>query len=95
MRRSSACLGERGDGLKCAAMTAAEIVALLQKLPPEERAEVRRYLERETGRTRVEETAANYGAGERELRYMPLGEAEKIAEAVFARHAELFRKLAQ
>ena len=62
-------------------MSVAEIIELIEKLPPNEKAEVFAHLERK--RT------------EREIRYLPQAEAEQIAGKIFKDHAELFRKLAQ
>ena len=62
-------------------MSAAEIIELIEKLPPTEKAEVLAHLEKaRTGR---------------EIRYLPQAEAEQIADKIFKDHAELFRKLAQ
>jgi hypothetical protein len=71
-------------------MNAAEIIEMIKKLPPEERAEVLAFIQREREPTAVEEPAE-----ERKVRYMPLDDAKQIAEGVFDRHSELFRKLAQ
>jgi hypothetical protein len=73
-------------------MSAAEIIELIKKLPPEERAAVVAFVKEGGAESemRVEEAVV-----ERTVRYIPLGEAEKIAEGIFDRHEELFRKLAQ
>ena len=76
-------------------MTAAEIIALINQLPSAEREAIRAFLASESSRGQVEEIGSSYGEGARELRYMSLREAEGIAEGVFDRHPELFRKLAQ
>ncbi len=73
-------------------MSAAEIIELIKKLPPEEQAEVAAFLQ--TGGERKEPRVEEAGV-ERKVRYIPLAEAEKIAEGIFERHEELFRKLAQ
>jgi hypothetical protein len=39
--------------------------------------------------------AAEDPAIQRNLRYMPLDDAKRIADGVFDRHSELFKKLAQ
>jgi len=70
-------------------MNAAEIIELIKKLPPEERAGVEAYLKGEKTEIRVEEAAQN------QARYIAKEEAERIAEGIFQRHSELFRKLAQ
>ena len=71
-------------------MNAAEIIEMIKKLPPEERAEVLAFIQREQGPRAVEETAK-----QREPRYIPLEDAQRIAEGVFDRHSGLFKKLAQ
>lgn len=71
-------------------MSAAEIIELIKKLPPQERAEVEAFVLGEKPEMRVEEAAA-----QTTVRHMPREEAERIAEGVFQRHSELFRKLAQ
>ena len=78
-------------------MTAAEIIELIKKLPPEEKAEVVAFLMKEVGA--VAESGAGYPgemrSSARKLRTIPQAEAERIADGVFDRHFELFRKLAQ
>ena len=78
-------------------MTAAEIIELIKKLPPEERAEVMAFLMKDDGA--MAESGASYSgatrSSERKLRTIPQAEAERIADGVFDRHSELFRKLAQ
>lgn len=70
-------------------MNAAEIIERIKQLPPEERAAVEAFVRGEKGELRVEEGAP------RPARYIPKDEAEHIAEGIFQRHSELFRKLAQ
>jgi hypothetical protein len=65
-------------------MSAVEIIAMIEKLPPEEQAEVVSYVER-----RKADPAA------RTIRYASAAEAESVADQVFRDHKELFRKLAQ
>lgn len=78
-------------------MTAAEIIELIKKLPPEERAEVMAFLMKDDGA--MAESGASYSgemrSSERKIRTIPQAEAERIADGVFDRHSELFRKLAQ
>jgi hypothetical protein len=64
-------------------MSAAEIIELIKELPPEERAKLREYFSKEPC------------PSAREIRYVPAAEAERIAEAVFTKHSELFRRLAE
>jgi hypothetical protein len=71
-------------------VSAAEIIEMIKKLPPEERAEVVAFLLSEESAGRVEEPAAG-----KEVRCIPLAEAQRIAEGIFDRHSELFKKLAQ
>jgi hypothetical protein len=63
-------------------MSAAEIIELIKKLPPEERAEV----------TAFARTVEN---GPEEIRRIDRAEAKRIGGELFDRHPELFRKLAQ
>lgn len=78
-------------------MSAAEIIAMIKKLPPEEKAEVMAFLRNEP--EGVTESGSDYTttdrAADRKFRTIPEVEAERIAEDVFERHSELFRKLAQ
>lgn len=71
-------------------MNAAEIIEMIRKLPPEEKAEVLAFVQKETAGGRVEEAGV-----EPKVSYIPLTNAEQIAEGVFDRHSELFKKLAQ
>lgn len=83
------------DGVIWAATTAAEIIELIKRLRPEERAEVMAYLERQPGVQRAEEAAAGYATGERRVSYVSDEEFEKIVPQVLEKHRELFRRLAQ
>jgi hypothetical protein len=65
-------------------MSAAEIIEMIEKLSPAEKAEVIAY-----ART------LEFPPSEKTVRYLPQAEAERIAERVFKDHSELFRKLAQ
>jgi hypothetical protein len=67
-------------------MSAAEIIELIKKLPPEERAEVMAWAKSEAAESRVEEPKVNY---------LPQAEAERRAEKIFRENHELFRRLAQ
>jgi hypothetical protein len=77
-------------------MSAAEVIELIKKLPPDEKAAVVAYLNTQPG---VGETTAQYtSSGEaepRKLRTIPQEDAERIADQIFDRHPELFTKLAQ
>jgi hypothetical protein len=76
-------------------MNAAEIIEMIKKLSPEERAQVMAFL-REREKTlaesagRVEETAT-----ERKIRFISKDEFEKLAPKIFAENRDLLRRLAQ
>ena len=74
-----------------------QIIELIKKLLPDERAEVVAFLLKDDGA--IAESRASYSgemrSSERKLRTIPQAEAERIADGVFDRHSELFRKLAQ
>jgi len=74
-------------------MTAAEIIAQIEKLPPEERAQIRAWLERQADR--MEETAASFGAGVATVEYISDEDFERVVPGIFEKHRELFRRLAQ
>jgi hypothetical protein len=65
-------------------MSAAEIIELIEKLPPEEKAEVFAFLEKK----KADRTEPG-------VRHLPQADAERFAERIFKDHSELFRKLAQ
>ncbi len=65
-------------------MSAAEIVEMIEKLPPEQRAEVYALLEQK----KVHVT-------ERKIRYIPDEKFANIAPKIFEQHHELFRRLAE
>ena len=71
-------------GTVAGVMSATEIIELIEKLPPQDKAEVIAYV-RKAGLAPAEQT----------IRYLPDDEAERIAERIFKDHSELFRKLAQ
>lgn len=76
----------RGAGRRvaCAVMSAAEIIELIKKLPPEEQAEViafTRQLEEPTDRPKV--------------RYISDEKFAEVAPKVFEKHRDLLRTLAQ
>ena len=74
-------------------MSAVEIIELIKKLPPEERAAVAAFLNgngADGSDPRVEEAAT-----ERKVRYIPNEEFEKVLPQIFEKHEELFRRLAQ
>jgi hypothetical protein len=67
-------------------MSAAEVIELIKKLPPEEQAEVIAFAKNVDGESRVEEP---------KLGFLPQAEAEFRAERIFRENHELFRRLAQ
>lgn len=67
-------------------MNAAEIIELIKKLSPEERAAVEAYFKLEKEQMRVEEGGVSY---------LPQDEAERRARRIFAENRDLFRRLAQ
>ena len=71
-------------------MTAAEIIELIKKLPPEEKAEVVAFLNNENASGRVEETRV-----EPRVNYLPHEEAKRRAAEIFRENHDLFRRLAQ
>ena len=77
-------------------MNAADVIELIKKLPPAEKAEVMAFLNKDAG---VAESPARYASttesDQRKVRTIPRADAERIADEIFDRHAELFRKLAQ
>lgn len=66
-------------------MSAAEVIELIKKLPPEEQGVVFAF----------GDTAREQAAGEATVRIANRDKALRIARGVFDRHPELFRKLAQ
>lgn len=66
-------------------MSAAEIIELIKKLPPDDRAEVVAFAKKYT--------ESDSGAGEK--RYIAIDEFDKIAPKIFADNHELLRRLAQ
>ncbi len=65
-------------------MSAAEIIAIIETLPPAEQEQVREYLEKKKATTESDG-----------VRRMDLAKAKVIGEGLFDRHPELFRRLAQ
>lgn len=65
-------------------MSAAEIIEMIEKLPPTEQQEVRAYLEQK-----------EKGAQADGIRRMDFSKGVAIGKGIFERHPELFRKLAQ
>ncbi|MBI5768537.1 MAG: hypothetical protein HZA93_12125 [Verrucomicrobia bacterium] len=61
-------------------MSAAEIIELIKKLPPKERAEVREFVQAD---------------GQTTVRRIDRGRARELGKDLFDRHPALFRKLAQ
>ena len=66
-------------------MSAAEVIEMIKRLPPEERAEVIAFTLGESAATPLVDAPE----------YLPQAEAERVAERVFAENHELFRRLAQ
>lgn len=81
--------GLRGAGrrLRCRAMTAADIIEMIKKLPPEERREVRAYFDQKEKAPAVEPP--------RTIRYAAAEKFNEIAPGFFEKHHELFRRLAE
>ena len=75
---------EQGPARSVFAMSAAEIIELIEKLPPSEQQQVREFLAKKLGVT------DNDG-----IRRMDLAKAKAIGDGLFERHPELFRRLAQ
>lgn len=75
-------------------MNAAEIIEMIKKLSPEERAEVMAFLREKEERVeevgRVEETGLDS-----KMNFLPQAEAERCAARIFRENHELFRRLAQ
>ena len=69
-------------------MSAAEIIELIKKLSPEERAEVLAFAKNGEAETKTP-------PAERKIRYISNEEFEKIAPKIFADNHELLRRLAQ
>lgn len=65
-------------------MSAAEIIEMIKKLPPKEKAEVCDYF-----RSELEPS------GEKAVRYMSDEKFNEVAPKVFEKHRELLRRLAQ
>ena len=65
-------------------MSAAEVIELIKKLPPEEQAEVFTFAEQ-----------AKSEQAPRTIRYLAVADADRISERIFEEHKELFRRLAQ
>jgi hypothetical protein len=63
-------------------MSAAEVIELIKKLPPEERAQVRAFVNEGDG-------------GSDAVKYIKKEEFEKLAPQIFADNRELLRRLAQ
>ena len=68
-------------------MSAAEVIEMIEKLPPTEQQAVRAYLEQQEKEAAADEPRAIW--------YMPIADADRISEQVFDQHKELFRRLAQ
>ncbi len=66
-------------------MSAAEVIAIIEALPPAEQQQVREYMAKKSVTT----------VGVDGVRWMDLAKAKAIGEGIFDRHPELFRRLAQ
>lgn len=77
---------ERGGVALGGVMSAAEIIELIKKLPPEERAEVVAFARKEVV------TAA---AAAKKIRYVSDEKFAEVAPQVFEKHDDLLRRLAQ
>jgi hypothetical protein len=76
-------------------MNAAEIIEMIKKLSPEERAEVMTFLQDgESGATGKNFRAEEAGT-ERKVRYISKEKFDEIVPKIFEKHEELFRRLAQ
>lgn len=67
-------------------MSAADVIELIKKLPPEERAEVVAYARNEP---------ATAPTREKKIRYVSDEKFAAVAPRVFEKHADLLRRLAQ
>jgi hypothetical protein len=67
-------------------VSAAEIIAIIKKLPPEQKAEVIAF---------AKSAEAEGQPEERKIRYISKDKFDQIAPQVFERHDELFRRLAE
>lgn len=76
-------------------MNAAEIIELIKKLSPEERAEVMAFLKKAESGAAEKEFRAEEASTERKVRYLPQAEAQRRAEKIFKENRELFHRLAQ
>ena len=66
-------------------MSAAEIIEMIKKLPPEEKAEVMAFAR----------SAESSTAGTTKIRHISKEKFEEIVPKVFAKHQELLRRLSQ
>ncbi len=76
-------------------MNAAEIIEMIKKLPPEEKAEVMAFLKEAESSVAEKDFRAEEAATERKVRYLPQAEAQRRAEKIFKENRELFHRLAQ
>ena len=67
-------------------MSAAEVIELIKKLPPEEKAEVIAF---------AKSAESEVPTAERKVRYISKEKFAEIKPEVFAQHDELFRRLAK
>jgi hypothetical protein len=65
-------------------MSAAEVIELIKKLPPEELAEVENFIRTSPART-----------AEKKVRYASDAQFEAVTDCVFRENSELLRRLAQ
>ncbi len=76
-------------------MNAAEIIEMIKKLSPEEKAEVVAFLKNAEAGETGKDFRAEEAATERKVRYISKEKFEEIVPKVFKKHEELFRRLAQ
>jgi hypothetical protein len=83
---SSGLAQERQADMVRPQMSSAEIIEMIKKLPPKEKAEVIAFARNQQ---------AVSGTGEEEIRHIPDETFAKIAPKVFEKHKDLLRRLAQ
>ena len=76
-------------------MKAAEIIELIKKLSPEERAEVMAFLKDAELGAGGKDFRAEEAATQRTVRYISKEKFDEVVPKIFEKHEELFRRLAQ
>jgi len=79
------CAGETAAHCSCV-MSAADVIELIKKLPPEERAEVMAFARNEPATALTPEKKIGYVSDEK---------FDEVVPRVFEKHAELLHRLAQ